>query len=125
MINETLKTRIREGMQLVNTSPEGFTTLIQGGATVHGKYVVAFTNNVPDALNSELVEKLYEQAKRHGLHTSRLTLGGWRDASTGLYYLDIGTVVSTEREALKIARLYGQKAYYDLVAQVTVNAVHV
>lgn len=43
-------------------------------------------------------------------------LGGWRNAGDGLAYLDISRVVATQAEAIALARLHNQLAYFDVKA---------
>ena len=41
-------------------------------------------------------------------------IGGWRDNTTGIYYLDYSHVTPSRREAVKIAKKHKQIAVYNL-----------
>jgi hypothetical protein len=41
-------------------------------------------------------------------------LGGWNDKDTGLFYLDVVVVKASAPEAAKVAREFGEIAFYDL-----------
>lgn len=92
-----------------NLNSDGFTEVI---IWKKARYIVAFTNNI--IRTSSDIDKVFAQIKENSSRSS-LTIGGWRDTATSLFYLDLGIATDNLEEALSLAKEYGQIAIFDLV----------
>jgi len=113
MIQEDLKTTISELLKIITVNTKGFTLPLFGTT---GRYVVGLTDNEVDVhkIDNSLTEKLYLQACDVQKKFKSVNIGGWIDKS-GKLYIDISTSTDNKRQAMDLARQYGQVAVYDLL----------
>ena len=82
----------------------------------HG-FAVSLTDN-PIIFNIITEPALQQHISRldtlaSSLHLNRYFYGWWLDKKTNIGYLDLSIIAKTKRMALKLARLYKQKAIFD------------
>lgn len=99
-----------------NLESDGFTEFLVGPKA---RYIVAFTNNV--IKKDSDIQKVYAQIRKFYKQES-LTIGGWRDSKTNLFYLDLWIATDNLEYALENARRWNQIAIFDLIDFVEIRA---
>jgi len=66
------------------------------------------------------VKKNFEEFKKN----KRAHFGGWHDKETGQIYLDMSTIVKSQKEAEKLSRQHNQEAYFNLGTFETIRVGH-
>ena len=97
----------------------GFTYTIDIKPTKHKKgFYIGVTDNsnknLKIAINNLL--KIYEKDFKH-IDNKNLYIGGWCDNNTKKFYLDLSVYVKNLKNALLVAKLFKQKAIYDINKQ--------
>lgn len=78
-------------------------------------FYISLTNNFNTNLNKaiENLNKLFLQ-EFNNLNTNKLYIGGWIDKKENKFYLDFTIHIKNKENALLIARLFKQKAIWDI-----------
>lgn len=91
-------------------NPEGYTVNAQTLCPVTYGYVVAVQGTQNSFGDAGLQRVIDYQAK----HPECTAFGGWLDDKTGLYYYDACIIVSTQSEAMALAKANEQIAFFCL-----------
>lgn len=75
-------------------------------------YFVSITDNERVRADYRIVAKLKNQAK--SLNLRKYCIGYWRDGKTGKHYFDLSLHMRDKIEALKLAKIFDQKAIFDV-----------
>lgn len=109
---EDFKIRLKE---IVLNNPNGFTIDSKTLKPIEYKkgFCISMTNNINHidlAIDNLIILSKQEPFK----DIEFLYFGGWYDKQTGLYYLDLTIIDQNKKISLAIARLFNQKAIFNL-----------
>lgn len=92
-------------------NPAGFTYNVETNQMQESGYAVALaeTQNSHGINGLENVLNLVTSGR-----SSATCVGGWLDQESGLFYWDAVVICKTKREAIKLGRINGQIAIFDL-----------
>ena len=106
--------------EILAQNPDGFSLQIETGAMnpMDDGYMVSLTDMELNSLDDATRVKRLLMTTRNTLNLNlyKTFLGGWKDESTGKYYLDLSIWVETLEEAMYLGRLFNQKAVFDIKA---------
>ena len=97
--------RLRQHPEGITLTPEGIIPALSQG------YLVSVTNNRFESIDEQEVRTVLAQLKRNPLAAY---LGAWYSRATDSSYLDASAHLFCRKDALLIARRYGQEAIYDI-----------
>ena len=93
-------------------NPNGFTIAWTGNKPKLSGYVVAVSDLKTKPHNiKQALQKLFKVAKTLNAQSY---IGGWKDAKTGYFYLDISLNVPSIAEAETIGKVFNQKAVFNI-----------
>lgn len=107
----------------LDTPGGGFTFDAFAGLHVSDGYAVAVVDNAEQQITGPVSRAdVVEYALKYAATLAQpgMRLGGWRDAETGIAYLDISCVVATRKEAHALAAQHNQVAFYSLTSGQTI-----
>ena len=116
MEQTTLKARLKD---FVLKNSEGFTIGFNLEKPTHKKgFYVGVTDNSNTNLN-QAIDKLFKICEKDfkGVNKNSFFIGGWIDKNTNIFYLDLSVYIENKKNALLMAKLFKQKAIWDIKKQ--------
>uniref|UniRef100_A0A7C5UT15 Uncharacterized protein n=1 Tax=candidate division CPR3 bacterium TaxID=2268181 RepID=A0A7C5UT15_UNCC3 len=109
-------------LKIINKNLNGFTIDFNLKPIEKKKgFFVGITNNSNKDFNKainnllSIKEKMFKNCKN-------LYIGGWLDNETKTYFLDLSIYLNNKQDSLNIARLFNQKAIFDIKNLNCINA---
>jgi hypothetical protein len=110
-----IKISIEDLKQFVLNNLNGFTIGLNLKPIEFKKgYCVSITNNSKADLNQAITELIRLSQAEPFKNIEPLFIGGWKDIKENLFYLDLTLIIKNKKIALSIAKLFNQKAIFNL-----------